>query len=74
LNPDTLAIDEEYSDEGFELGAKLLDITALQAELNSANNLVQPLKQVIESASNILNERYNSPGRLSRGRTRKTSH
>jgi len=58
LNPDTLAIDEEYSDEGSELGAKLLDITALQAELNSANDLVQPLKQVIESASNILNERY----------------
>ena len=58
MNPDTLAIDEEYSDAGFGLGAKLLDITALQAELNSANNLVQPLKQVMESASNILNERY----------------
>jgi len=58
LNPDTLAIDEDYSAEDFELGAKLLDITALQAELNSANNLVQPLRQVIESASNILDERY----------------
>jgi [protein-PII] uridylyltransferase len=58
LNPDTLAIDEEYSDEGFELGAKLLDITALQAELSSTSNLVQPLKQAIETASNILDERY----------------
>jgi len=58
LNPDTIAIDEEYSNEGFELGAKLLDITALQAELSSTINLVQPLKQAIETASNILDERY----------------
>lgn len=58
MNPDTLAIDEEYSDEGFELGAKLLDIAALQVELSSTNNLVQPLKQAIETANNILDERY----------------
>jgi [protein-PII] uridylyltransferase len=58
LNPDTLAIDEEYSDEGFEVGDKLLDITAVQAKLSSASNLVQPLKQAIKTASNILDERY----------------
>ena len=58
MNPDTLAIDEEYSDEGFELGVKLLDIAALQLELSSTSNLVQPLKQAIETANNILNERY----------------
>ena len=58
MNPDTIAIDEEYSDECFELGAKLLDITALQTELSSTSNLIQPLKQAIETASNILDERY----------------
>ena len=58
MNPDTLAIDEEYSDEGFEVGDKLLDITAVQAKLSSASNLVQPLKQAIKTASNILDERY----------------
>ena len=58
MNPDTLAIDEEYSDDGFELGAKLLDIAALQVELSSTSNLVQPLKQAIETANKILDERY----------------
>ena len=57
LNPVTLAIDEEYGDDGFELGAMLLDITALQAKLSSASNLVQPLKQAIKTANNILDER-----------------
>ena len=36
----------------------LLDITALQAKLSSASNLVQPLKQAIKTANNILDERY----------------
>ena len=58
MNPVTLAIDEEYGDDGFELGAMLLDITALQAKLSSASNLVQPLKQAIKTANNILDERY----------------
>ena len=58
MNPDTLAIDEEYSDDGFELGAKLLNIAALQVELSSTSNLVQPLKQAIETANRILDERY----------------
>jgi len=58
LNPDTLAIDYKYSDDDFKLDAKLLDITALRAKLSSVSNQVQPLKQAIAIASNILDERY----------------
>lgn len=58
MNPENLAIDEEYSDDDFELGAKLLDVTALQAELNGSSNQIKPLKQAIATASNILDERY----------------
>ena len=58
MNPDTLAIDYKYSDDDFKLDAKLLDITALRAKLSSVSNQVQPLKQAIAIASNILDERY----------------
>ena len=58
MNPDTLAIDYKYSDNDFKLDAKLLDITALRAKLSSVSNQVQPLKQAIAIASNILDERY----------------
>lgn len=58
MNPDSLAIDEEYSDDDFELGTKLLDVAALQAELGSSSNQIKAFKQAIETASNILDERY----------------
>lgn len=58
LNPDSLAIDEKYSDDDFELGATLLDVAALQAELSSSSNQIKPFKQAIQNASNILDERY----------------
>ncbi|GJM14198.1 MAG: bifunctional uridylyltransferase/uridylyl-removing enzyme [Pseudohongiella sp.] len=58
MNPDTLAIDEEFSDDNFELGTSLLDVAALKAELSSSSNKIKPLKQAIAAASEILNERY----------------
>lgn len=58
MNPDALAIDEKYSDDDFELGTSLLDVAKLQAELNSSGNQIKPLKKAIETASNILDERY----------------
>ena len=58
MSPDPLAIHEENSDDNFELGSKLLDVVALQTELSSASNPIKPLKQAMEAASNILDERY----------------
>jgi len=58
LNPDTLAIDKVYGDNDFELSTKLLDVTTLQAELSRSSNQIKPLKQAINTASNILDERY----------------
>jgi [protein-PII] uridylyltransferase len=58
LNPEPLAIDDKYSDDDFKLSAKLLDISAVRAQLISSSNQVQPLKQAIKTASNILDERY----------------
>lgn len=58
MNPDTLAIDEKYSDDDFELDTSLLDVPSLQAELSSSGNQVRCLKQAIEAASHILDERY----------------
>ncbi len=58
LNPDSLAIDEKYSDDDFELGTVLLDVAALQEELKGSSNKIKPLKQAIETASSILDERY----------------
>ena len=58
MNPDTLAIDDKYSDDDFKLDGKLLDITALRAKVSSVSNQVKPLKQAITIASNILDERY----------------
>ena len=58
MNPEALAIDDKYSDDDFKLSAKLLDISAVQAQLLSSSNQIQPLKQAIETASNILDERY----------------
>ena len=58
MNPEALAIDDKYSDDDFKLSAKLLDISAVQAQLLSSSNQIQPLKQAIEAASNILDERY----------------
>jgi len=58
LSSDTLAIDEEYSDDSFELSAKLLDVSALQAEVDNASNPIKPLKDAMAIASTILDERY----------------
>lgn len=58
MNPDTLAIDKVYGDNDFELSTKLLDVTTLQAELSRSSNQIKPLKQAINTASNILDERY----------------
>lgn len=58
MNPETLAIDEKYSDDEFELGASLIDISALQTELANSSNKIKPLKQAIANASEILDERY----------------
>ena len=58
MSSDPLAFDTEDSDDNFELGPKLFDVVALQAELNNASNPIKPFKQAIEAASNILDERY----------------
>lgn len=60
MNPETLSIDEKYSDDNFELGAQLLDIAALKAELGNSASPIKPFKQAIETAGNILDERYKS--------------
>lgn len=58
MNPDKLAVAEEYTNGDFALGASLLDVAALQAQLNSSNQQIPLFKQAIEIASNILDERY----------------
>lgn len=58
MTPDTLAIDEKFSDDDFELGAALLDVAALKAELSNSSNKIKPFKKAMETAGNILDERY----------------
>ena len=58
LAPDTLAIDEKFSDDDFELGTALLDVAALKVELANSSNKIKPFKNAMETASNILDERY----------------
>lgn len=58
VNPESLAIDEKFSDEDFELGTALLDVAALKAELENSGNRIKPFKQALQTASNILDERY----------------
>jgi [protein-PII] uridylyltransferase len=58
LNPDTLAIDEKYSEDDFELGANLLDVAALRAELKNSSSQIKSFKKAIATASEILDERY----------------
>ena len=58
MTPDTLAIDEQFSDDNFELGTALLDVAALEVELANSSNKIKPFKKAMETASNILDERY----------------
>lgn len=51
-------MDRKNSDGSLELGTELLDVTALQTELSNSSSPIKPLKQAIETASNILDERY----------------
>ncbi len=58
MNPDNLAIAGTYAKENFEPNSTLLDISALETQLSNPGNHIQHFKQAIETANNILNDRY----------------
>lgn len=58
LTADTLAIAQSYANQDFELGASLLDVAELEAQLATSTNQIHLFKQAIQTASNILDERY----------------
>lgn len=58
MNPDTLAIAEHTSGDNYKPDISLLDIPALETQLAFSDNHIPALKQAIETASAILDERY----------------